>query len=329
MSSCCSRSARSARWRARARSTPRALRSDFGYVFDHASPIGEVVRRLAHATSGSTADFRGAAAHAGIRPEDGRSAILAAARAIAAMRARAPRRARRPRTSARSRAAAAINVVPERCTVVAEVRGLRRRARRGGRRRDRRAPPRGRQPARVRVRRGRRRAAHVRRLPTCAAEAPGRARRRGGAARPAAIEPVRISSGGASDANALLAQGFDVRQPRQRHRAQPRARRARQRRRRSRACSTSRSRCSTRPPTPRSRRCARRCSSSAARSCSMPGPRPSAGAVPATDASAVLSRASTGTRAAPRRRAERRARRAPPGDRRRRRSSGPPRWATS
>ena len=38
------------------------------------------------------AELRGRAAHAGIRPEDGRSAIVAAARAIAAMRARPPRR---------------------------------------------------------------------------------------------------------------------------------------------------------------------------------------------------------------------------------------------
>ena len=36
-------------------------------------------------TTGSSADFHGRAAHAGIRPEDGRSAVLAAAHAIAAM----------------------------------------------------------------------------------------------------------------------------------------------------------------------------------------------------------------------------------------------------
>ena len=60
------------------------LQSDFGYVFDHATPIGEVVTasptyfRLA-------AEFHGRAAHAGIRPEAGRSAILAAAQAIAHM----------------------------------------------------------------------------------------------------------------------------------------------------------------------------------------------------------------------------------------------------
>ncbi len=61
-----------------------SLRSDFGYVFDHASPIGEVViDSPTHYRF--QADFRGAAAHAGIRPELGRSAILAAARAIASL----------------------------------------------------------------------------------------------------------------------------------------------------------------------------------------------------------------------------------------------------
>lgn len=61
------------------------LRADFGYVFDHATPIGEIV--LAAPTYYSLqATFTGQAAHAGIRPEAGRNAIAAAARAIAAMR---------------------------------------------------------------------------------------------------------------------------------------------------------------------------------------------------------------------------------------------------
>ncbi len=60
------------------------LRSDFGYVFDHASPIGEIV--LASPTYYSVeARFRGQAAHAGIRPEAGHNAIAAAAKAIAAI----------------------------------------------------------------------------------------------------------------------------------------------------------------------------------------------------------------------------------------------------
>jgi tripeptide aminopeptidase len=68
---------------ARAFDTSR-LRSELGFVFDHATPIGEVV--VASPTFyGLHAAFRGAAAHAGIRPQDGRSAILAAAKAIAVM----------------------------------------------------------------------------------------------------------------------------------------------------------------------------------------------------------------------------------------------------
>lgn len=60
------------------------LQSEMGFVFDHATPIGEVV--VASPTFYRLhAAFRGAAAHAGIRPEAGRSAILAAAKAIAVM----------------------------------------------------------------------------------------------------------------------------------------------------------------------------------------------------------------------------------------------------
>jgi tripeptide aminopeptidase len=56
-----------------------------GYVFDHAAPIGGMV--LEGPTQYSVdATFRGREAHAGIAPEEGRSAITAAARAIAEMR---------------------------------------------------------------------------------------------------------------------------------------------------------------------------------------------------------------------------------------------------
>jgi tripeptide aminopeptidase len=60
------------------------LRARVGYCYDHAAPIGNVV--LA-APAQRTLRFRfiGRAAHAGIAPEDGRSAIVAAARAIADM----------------------------------------------------------------------------------------------------------------------------------------------------------------------------------------------------------------------------------------------------
>jgi tripeptide aminopeptidase len=98
------------------------LRSDYGYVFDHASPIGEVV--IASPTYYRLeASFRGKAAHAGIRPEAGANAIAAAARAIAAMRI--------GRLDDETTAnvgliegGSAPNVVAERCTVEMEARSL-------------------------------------------------------------------------------------------------------------------------------------------------------------------------------------------------------------
>jgi tripeptide aminopeptidase len=98
------------------------LQSSFGYVLDHATPIGEIV--VASPTYDRiVADIRGRSAHAGIRPEEGRSAIQVAARAIAAMRL--------GRLDAETTAnvgtihgGSATNVVPERCRIEAEVRGL-------------------------------------------------------------------------------------------------------------------------------------------------------------------------------------------------------------
>ena len=58
-----------------------ALRSEVGYVLDHAGPVGEVVVRTPTQQK-ILADFVGVEAHAGIRPEDGSSAIAAAAAAI-------------------------------------------------------------------------------------------------------------------------------------------------------------------------------------------------------------------------------------------------------
>jgi len=99
------------------------LRSEFGYVLDHASPIGEVV------TASPTyfrvgAEFHGRAAHAGIRPEEGRSAILAAALAVAAM----PGGRVDPETTANvgsiSGGVGSTNVVAERARLLAEARSL-------------------------------------------------------------------------------------------------------------------------------------------------------------------------------------------------------------
>jgi tripeptide aminopeptidase len=98
------------------------LGSAFGFVFDHATPIGEVV--VASPTHYRiVAELRGRAAHAGVRPEAGRSAVVAAANAIAAMRL--------GRLDAETTAnvgmiegGSAINVIPERCRIEAEVRSL-------------------------------------------------------------------------------------------------------------------------------------------------------------------------------------------------------------
>jgi tripeptide aminopeptidase len=98
------------------------LDSRFGYVFDHATPIGEIVLASPwhHRID---AEIRGRAAHAGVRPEVGRSAIAAAARAIAAMRLGRVD----PETTANVgtiKGGTAINVIPQRCQIVAEVRSL-------------------------------------------------------------------------------------------------------------------------------------------------------------------------------------------------------------
>lgn len=61
-----------------------SLRAPFGFVLDHASPIGEVIV-AAPTYKHLIATFEGHEAHAGIRPEDGTSAIVAAAAAVAAM----------------------------------------------------------------------------------------------------------------------------------------------------------------------------------------------------------------------------------------------------
>jgi tripeptide aminopeptidase len=61
-----------------------ALRSSCGFVLDHAGPVGEVI--VSTPTQQKIlADFTGVEAHAGIRPEDGSSAIAAAAAAISRM----------------------------------------------------------------------------------------------------------------------------------------------------------------------------------------------------------------------------------------------------
>jgi len=99
-----------------------ALDSEYGFVFDHASPIGElVVASPSYYRIG--ARFRGHAAHAGIRPEAGRNAIAAAAGAIS--------RLDLGRVDAETTAnvgtikgGTAANVVAEHCTVELEARSI-------------------------------------------------------------------------------------------------------------------------------------------------------------------------------------------------------------
>jgi tripeptide aminopeptidase len=98
------------------------LEADFGFVFDHASPIGELIV-AAPSYFRVEAEFHGHAAHAGIRPEDGRSAILAAAAALGRMELGRID----PETTAnagRIEGGTAANVVAERCRVELEARSV-------------------------------------------------------------------------------------------------------------------------------------------------------------------------------------------------------------
>jgi len=100
-----------------------ALRSEWGYVFDHATPIGEVVV-AAPTYFRFEATFHGRAAHAGIRPEDGRSAVLAAARAVTAMRVGRLDAETTANVARIAGGGPGTNVVPDRCTIVGECRSL-------------------------------------------------------------------------------------------------------------------------------------------------------------------------------------------------------------
>jgi tripeptide aminopeptidase len=183
------------------------LRADFGYVFDHATPIGEViVSSPSHFRIDAV--FRGAAAHAGIRPQDGRSAILAAARAIAAMPLGSLDDGDASANVGTIAGGSAMNVVPERCTIVAEVRSPH----------DERAEalaaeivdriheaanaPECECDVDVSVQRT---FAGYRLAPSTHALRVGEA-----ALSSCGFSPRRVSSGGASDANALIAQGVSV-----------------------------------------------------------------------------------------------------------------------
>jgi tripeptide aminopeptidase len=96
------------------------LRARLGYVYDQAAPIGEVILG-APSSQAMEVRFHGRASHSGMFPEEGRSAIAAAARAIADLRL--------GRVDEDSTANVGViqggtagNIVPEWCTFIAETR---------------------------------------------------------------------------------------------------------------------------------------------------------------------------------------------------------------
>jgi tripeptide aminopeptidase len=96
------------------------LESRRGFVYDSSGQVGDVVRS---SPWGRTIDvvFKGRAAHSGLAPEEGRSAILAAARAIADLRLG---RIDEETTAnvGRISGGTARNVIPERCELAVEAR---------------------------------------------------------------------------------------------------------------------------------------------------------------------------------------------------------------
>jgi tripeptide aminopeptidase len=98
------------------------LRSELGFVLDHAGPVGEVI--VATPTQQKlVADFSGVEAHAGISPEEGHSAIAAAAAAIARMELGRLDEGTTANVGVIAGGTSG-NVVPGHCRVTAETRSL-------------------------------------------------------------------------------------------------------------------------------------------------------------------------------------------------------------
>ena len=96
------------------------LRARTGYVYDQAAPIGVVILGAPYSQS-LEVTFHGRAAHSGMQPEDGRSAIAAAARAISEFRLGRVDEDSTANVGTIS-GGTATNIVPEWCTFVAEAR---------------------------------------------------------------------------------------------------------------------------------------------------------------------------------------------------------------
>ena len=95
------------------------LEAELGFVYDQAGPIGEIVGAPWARTM--TARFHGRAAHSGIAPEEGRSAIAAAARAVADLRLGRVDEETTANVGLIS-GGSARNIIPEWCTLEAEAR---------------------------------------------------------------------------------------------------------------------------------------------------------------------------------------------------------------
>ncbi len=96
------------------------LRAQLGFVYDQEGPIGEVILGAPYA-QGMEITFHGRAAHAGMSPEEGRSAIKAASRAIADLRLGRVDEETTANVGLISGGTAG-NIVPDRCTFSAEAR---------------------------------------------------------------------------------------------------------------------------------------------------------------------------------------------------------------
>jgi len=96
------------------------LEAELGYVYDSAAPIGSVVLGAPYGRTISVR-FHGRAAHAGIAPEEGRSALVAAARAVADLRLGRLDEETTANVGLIS-GGSARNVIPEWCVLEAEAR---------------------------------------------------------------------------------------------------------------------------------------------------------------------------------------------------------------
>jgi tripeptide aminopeptidase len=96
------------------------LRARVGYVYDHAGPVGEIILGAPWSYA-MEVTFHGRAAHSGMFPEEGRSAIQAAAKAIADLRLGRVDEETTANVGVISGGTAG-NIVPDRCVFAAEAR---------------------------------------------------------------------------------------------------------------------------------------------------------------------------------------------------------------